>query len=97
MPKHEYVRVVEAYRQRGKMRHRTVLKLGRRDLLAAHLDLNKLTRVLHGDAASDDMRPIYHQTDNRVQAHIYVAALALLIDREKKLKAARLDLSAPDP
>jgi transposase len=52
--KHEYVRVVEAYRQSGKTRHRTVLNLGRRDLLAAHLDLNKLTRLLHGDAASDD-------------------------------------------
>jgi transposase len=52
--KHEYVRVVEAYRERGKTRHRTVLNLGRRDLLAAHLDLNKLTRLLHGDAVSDD-------------------------------------------
>jgi len=36
--KHEYVRVVEAYRERGKTRHRTVLNLGRRDLLATHLD-----------------------------------------------------------
>ena len=45
-----------------------------------------------------DMRPIYHQTDNRVQAHIYVAALAFLLHRaiEKKLKAARLDLSATE-
>jgi len=52
--KHEYVRVVEAYRERGKTRHRTVLNLGRRDLLATHLDLNKLMRLLHGDAVSDD-------------------------------------------
>jgi transposase len=52
--KHEYVRVVEAYREQGKTRHRTVLNLGRRDLLAAHLDLNKLMRLLHGEAASDD-------------------------------------------
>src|SRR3984893_16814097 len=51
--KHEYVRVVEAYRERGKTRHRTVLNRGRRDLLASHLDLNKLMRLLHGDAASD--------------------------------------------
>jgi hypothetical protein len=28
--KHEYVRVVEAYRERGKTRHRTVLNLGRK-------------------------------------------------------------------
>jgi len=45
-----------------------------------------------------DMRPIYHQIDSRVQAHIYVAALAFLLHRaiEKKLKAARLDLSATE-
>jgi transposase len=50
--KHEYVRVVEAFRQDGKTRHRTILNLGRRDLLAAHLDLTKLMRLLHGDAAA---------------------------------------------
>src|SRR5271163_100733 len=49
---HEYVRVVEAFRDKGKTRHRTVLNLGRRDLLAAHLDLNKLMRLLHGDAVA---------------------------------------------
>src|SRR3982075_762500 len=48
--KHEYVRVVEAFRQKGKTLHRTVLNLGRKDLLAAHLDLDKLMRLLHGDA-----------------------------------------------
>ena len=44
------------------------------------------------------MRPIYHQTDDRVEAHIFVAAMAFLIHRalEKKLKAARLDLSATE-
>jgi hypothetical protein len=29
--KHEYLRVVEAYREGGKTRHRTVLNLGRKD------------------------------------------------------------------
>src|SRR6202140_2660388 len=53
--KREYVRVVEAYRDRdGKTRHRTVINLGRRDVLAEHLDLGKLRRLLHGDAAGDD-------------------------------------------
>ena len=51
--KHEYVRVVEAYRENGKTRHRTVLNLGRKDLLAAHLDLDKLMRLLHGEAVRD--------------------------------------------
>jgi hypothetical protein len=53
--KHEYVRVVEAYRDHdGKTRHHTVLNLGRRDLLAQHLDLDKLQRLLHGDTGGDD-------------------------------------------
>jgi transposase len=45
-----------------------------------------------------ELRPIYHQIDSRVRAHIYVAALAFLLHRaiEKKLKAARLDLSATE-
>lgn len=48
--KHEYVRVVEAYRDHeGKTRHQTIINLGRKDLLAAHLDLDKLSRLLHGD------------------------------------------------
>lgn len=51
--KHEYVRVVEAYRENGKTRHRTVINLGRRDLLAKHLDLDKLSRLLHGGASGD--------------------------------------------
>jgi hypothetical protein len=52
--KHEYVRVVEAYRDHdGKTRHRTVINLGRRDLLATHLDLGKFSRLLHGDAEAE--------------------------------------------
>lgn len=45
-----------------------------------------------------EMRPIYHRTDQRVEAHIFVAALAFLLHRsvEKKLKAAGLDFSATE-
>jgi transposase len=45
-----------------------------------------------------EMRPIYHQKARRVQAHIFVASLAFLLDRalEKKLKAAGLDLSSKE-
>jgi transposase len=52
--KHEYVRVVEAYREDGKNKHRTIINLGRRDLLSAHLDLDKLTRLLHGEVQSSE-------------------------------------------
>lgn len=45
-----------------------------------------------------EMRPIYHQTPQRTEAHIFVAALAFLLQRalDKKLKAAGLDLSATE-
>jgi hypothetical protein len=44
------------------------------------------------------MRPIDHRTAGRVQAHIFVAALAFLLHRaiEKNLKAAGLDLSSTE-
>ena len=44
------------------------------------------------------MRPIHHQTPRRTQAHIFVAALAFLLDRalEKKLKAAGIDISSQE-
>ena len=43
-----------------------------------------------------EMRPIYHRADHRVEAHLFVAALALLLTRalERKLQAAGSDLSA---
>jgi transposase len=42
------------------------------------------------------MRPIYHKTERRVRAHIFVAALALLLTRllERRLKDAELKLSS---
>ncbi len=45
-----------------------------------------------------ELRPIYHRTDPRVEAHIFIAVLAFLLHRmlEKKLKAAGLDLSATE-
>ena len=56
--KREYVRVVEAFRdQDGKTRHRTIINLGRRDLLATHLDLDKLSGLLHGEVRADRAEP----------------------------------------
>jgi hypothetical protein len=44
---HEYVRLVESYREHGKSQQRVVCNLGRKDLLAAHLDA--LVRLLRGE------------------------------------------------
>ena len=52
---HEYVRVVEAYRDGGKVKQRVVADLGRKDLLVELLP--KLRRLLDGDAQSDSGDP----------------------------------------
>jgi transposase len=52
---HEYVRVVEAYRDGGKVKQRVVADLGRKDLLVTLLP--KLRRLLDGDAPSDSGDP----------------------------------------
>jgi transposase len=41
------------------------------------------------------MRPIFHQVEHRVKAHIFVAALALLVQRllGKRLREANVHLS----
>src|SRR4051794_20547125 len=49
---HEYVRIVEACREGGKVKQRIVADLGRKDLLIDLLP--KLKRLLAGDAAPED-------------------------------------------
>ena len=68
------------------------------DAVRLYKDLAEVERSFGNLKDVIDMRPIYHQTDTRVQAHIFVAALAHLLHRaiEKKLKAAHIDLSATD-
>jgi transposase len=68
------------------------------DAVRLYKELSEVERCFASLKDVLDMRPIYHQTDHRVQAHIYIAALAFLLHRaiEKKLKAARLDLSATE-
>lgn len=48
----EYLRVVEAYRQDGKVKQRTIADLGRKDVLAALLP--QLQRILQGTPLGDD-------------------------------------------
>src|SRR5215472_10266949 len=52
---HEYIRVVEAYRDDGKVKQRVVADLGRKDLLLAILP--KLQRLLTGDSGLDPGEP----------------------------------------
>jgi transposase len=59
-------------------------------------DLSEVERAFSGLKDVIEMRPIYHRTVSRVEAHIFIASLAFLLDRalEKKLKSTRIDLSS---
>jgi transposase len=61
----------------------------------------QLTEVERGFRHLKDvlaLRPIYHQLERRVRAHIFVAALALLLQTllERRLREAEVDLSASE-
>src|SRR3954471_8014243 len=56
---HEYVRVVEAYREGGKVKQRVVADLGRKDLLVEVLP--KLQRLLAGEAGGPAADPAVPQ------------------------------------
>jgi transposase len=61
----------------------------------------QLTEVERGFRHLKDilaLRPIYHQLETRVRAHIFVAALALLLQTllERRLQDAHVDLSATE-
>ncbi len=66
--------------------------------VAIYKELCEVERAFRNLKDVIEMRPIYHQTDARVEAHIFVAALTFLLHRaiEKKLKAKGVDLSATD-
>ena len=69
-----------------------------RSVLDAVARYKELTDVESGFRQLKDvlaMRPIYHQIEPRVKAHIFVAVLALLVQRllGRRLKEAGVDLS----
>lgn len=70
--------------------------LGPLEAVRIYKELSEVERAFANLKDVIELRPIYHQTEKRVQAHLFVAALAFLLHRalEKKLKAAGLDLSA---
>jgi transposase len=66
------------------------------DAVAHYKELNDVERGFHALKDPIGMRPIWHHTERRVKAHIFVAALAFLLDRmlERALKDHNVDLSS---
>jgi transposase len=67
------------------------------EAVAAYKQLNEVERGFAHLKGLLEVRPVYHQKDDRVRAHVFVAALAFLLDRalEKKLREAESGLSSP--
>jgi transposase len=67
------------------------------EVVTAYKQLNDVERGFAHLKGLLEVRPVYHHKDDRVRAHVFVAALAFLLDRalEKKLRAAGSSLSSP--
>jgi transposase len=66
------------------------------EAVAHYKELNEVERGFHSLKDPIGMRPIWHRVERRVRAHIFVAALAFLVERmlERALKDAGVPLSA---
>ena len=73
-------------------------ELGAVEAVERYKDLMEVEQAFRDLKDVIEMRPIYHHTKRRVEAHIFVAALALLLKHAigRKLKQAGLDLSAEE-
>ena len=66
------------------------------EVVAIYKDLSDVERGFRQLKDVLAMRPIYHQIESRVKAHIFVAALALLVQRllARRLEEVGIDFSA---
>jgi transposase len=66
------------------------------DAIAHYKELNEVERGFRSLKDPIGMRPIWHHVERRVRAHIFVAALAFLLDRmlERSLHDAKVNLSS---
>ena len=88
--------------QEQRLEGRYVIATGERDLglldaVAWYKDLMDVERSFRQLKDVLALRPIYHRVEPRVKGHIFVAALALLVQRllERRLDDAGVELSAP--
>jgi len=73
-------------------------KISSAEAVAAYKELNTVEQGFRDLKDVIDMRPIYHQNDERIEAHIFVASLALFLKRvlEHQLSSQLPPLSATD-
>ena len=66
------------------------------EAVAHYKELNEVERGFRSLKDPLGMRPIWHHAEHRVRAHIFIAALAFLLDRilERRLRDAKSTLSS---
>jgi len=98
--KHEYLRLVETYREDGQTKQRVVMNLGRKDLLVPHLD--SLVRILGGEGTGDWVRASEVEPDEAacwgavlVARHLWqeLGLESILDDNDKKQSAGGASLA----
>src|SRR6516162_9180187 len=67
------------------------------DAVRLYKELSDVERAFANLKDVLDMRPIYHRTDGRVDAHIYVAALAFLLHPQSKRSSKPHASTSPPP
>ena len=72
--------------------------LGAPEAVGAYKELDTVESGFRDLKDVIEMRPVYHKTDDRIRAHLFVATLALLLERslEHQLAAALPELSGTD-
>ena len=67
-----------------------------KEAVAHYKELNEVERGFRSLKDPIGMRPIWHRIERRVRAHIFVAAMAFLLDRmlERALRDAKVNLSS---
>lgn len=68
------------------------------EAVAYYKELNTVERGFRDLKDVIEMRPMYHKTDERIEAHIFVASLALFLERvlEHQLASELPQISATD-
>ncbi len=76
----------EAYEYEKKIAGRYILvtnnqSLSKKDILKTYKQLMEIERCFRQLKHFEDMRPIFHKTDEGIEAHVFIAVLTLLIEK----------------
>ncbi|WP_028316610.1 IS1634 family transposase [Desulfatibacillum aliphaticivorans] len=72
----------------------TELDLPPKDVIARYKDLQTIERGFRSLKSTLELRPVYHWSEQRIRAHVFICVLALMVERYMSLTLAPLSISA---